>query len=102
MFTAVAALAGCASHAPAPAPMLAAQGHNSSVPAGYWRIVSNGQEYFCHTEATTGSLIKQQVCMTRAQLDAAQAAAQQSIQNIQQQSRTCNATFGPGGTPCQQ
>jgi hypothetical protein len=91
-------------HAVAPATALAAgqQQHPASFP-GYTRVVDNGKEMFCRYETPTGSQIRQQTCVTRAQLEAEQNDAQQSLQNALQRSTACTAGYGgtlAGGT-CQ-
>jgi hypothetical protein len=108
-----AALVACASHAPAPATatgtthavapataVAAGQQRPISFP-GYRRVVANGQELFCRYEAATGSNIKQEVCVTRAQLENQQNDAQNALQNSLQNSRTCTAAFGQFGGTCQ-
>ncbi len=121
ILTAAAGLVACASHAPAPAPApapaAAAGAGRAAAPAtalaaqqkqtptdfpGYRRVVANGKEMFCRNDVVTGSLIKQRTCVTRAQLEAMQKDSQQFLKDNQQSSRTCAATFGLGGNPCQQ
>jgi hypothetical protein len=78
-------LAACASHAPvgptatsstsggAPvtADAAASNTEKSAVPNGYKRVVKKGTEYFCRTEAVTGShTLKNEVCLTKDELDA--------------------------------
>jgi hypothetical protein len=78
-------LAACASHAPvgpptattsttgsAPATGAAASNtETSAVPKGYRRVVKKGTEYFCRTEAVTGShTLRNEVCLTKDELDA--------------------------------
>jgi hypothetical protein len=82
---AASALVACASHAPSgptattsasgSAPAMGATALNteekSAVPNGYRRVVKKGTEYFCRTEAVTGShTLKNDVCLTKAELDA--------------------------------
>jgi hypothetical protein len=80
---AAAALAACASLAP-PGPTattstsvgasvtgVAASNTESAVPNGYRRVVKKDTEYFCRTEAVTGShTLKNEVCLTKDELDA--------------------------------
>jgi hypothetical protein len=101
-------LAACVSHVPAPAAANARAAIPSAAPAArgkqasstlkdYQRVVVNGQAYFCRYEVVTGSLIKQQVCLTRAQLTAQRQAAQRFVQRAQQYSSTCTTALTPGG-----
>lgn len=107
-----AVLVACAARAPVPA--TAAGTNRATVPAtaraarrkqtlaalaGYQRVVVKGQELFCRYEVVTGSLIKQETCLTRSQLQAEQQAAQQAVRQAQQYSSTCAAAGGlvPGG-----
>jgi hypothetical protein len=111
-----AALVACASQTPTPAPkaatatthatapataLVAQQGQKPASFSGYRRVVKNGQELFCRNEIVTGSNIKQQTCLTRAQIEAQQNNSQQYLQNNTHNARTCSATFGLGGNPCQ-
>jgi len=105
MLSLAAVLAACASHAPvpatatgtsqavAPAPALAAgqQQHPSSFD-GYRRVVVNGQERFCQLTDVQGSRIKQEICLTRAQVEAAQVDSQRLLQEIEQKISACYPT----------
>ena len=79
------ALAACASHPPAssagtaattgsPAPVAGAATPDAATPAvpkGYKRVVRHNTEYFCRTVAVTGShTLKNEICVTRDQLEA--------------------------------
>jgi hypothetical protein len=50
---------------------------------GYDRVVVQGKELFCRTEATPGTRITTRICRTRAQLEAQQEAARQYIDSAQ-------------------
>jgi len=53
------------------------------------RVVVNGEERFCRIEPVLGSrILKQEVCLTQAQLQAEQQGAQQLFQDIQRRSGT--------------
>ena len=98
------ALFACASQAPAPATptgssqatgrataIAAPQEQNSSAFAGYRRVVVNGQERFCQLGDVVGSRIKQEICLTRAQVETSQTDAQALLQKIQQGNSECPA-----------
>ncbi len=112
ILSAAAVLVACASQAPAPATATGravapgtavAAGQQSSNIPGYRRVVDNGREMFCRYEATTGSNIKTETCLTRAQIEQQQKDAQQQLQNALENSRTCTAGYGQGvaGGTCQ-
>jgi hypothetical protein len=79
------AIAGCASHPPASSTGTAATGGNAppvagaatpdaaktAVPHGYKLVVKHNTDYFCRTVPVTGShTLKNEICLTRAELDA--------------------------------
>jgi hypothetical protein len=106
-----AVLVACATHAPAtatsagtsqaiaPATALAAgQQQHPAYFHGYQRKIVNGQERFCQLGDVEGSRIKQEICLTRAQVESAQANAQQLLQTILQKDGACYSApvFGVG------
>ncbi|MGB6449530.1 MAG: hypothetical protein WBE92_02130 [Steroidobacteraceae bacterium] len=108
-----AVLVACASHAPAPATaagtsqaitpataLAAGQKQQPSSFHGYRRMIVNGQERFCQLGDVQGSRIKQEICLTRAQVEASQGEAQQLMQTILQRGGTCYARpiMGVGDT----
>lgn len=104
MLSGAAVLVACASQTPAPATLTggshptapatalaARQEEKSSAFAGYRRVVVNGQERFCQLGDVVGSRIKQEICLTRAQVEASQTDAQALLQKIQQGNSECPA-----------
>ncbi len=93
ILSAAAVLVACASHLPAPAPAtaLAAGQQQPAYFHGYRRMIVNGQERYCQLGDIVGSRIKQEICLTRAQVESAQADAQQLLQRIQQANSECPA-----------
>ena len=67
-------LSACASHAPSGPTATGAAASDttkSAVPNGYRRVVKKDTEYFCRTEAVTGShTLRNEVCLTKDELDA--------------------------------
>jgi hypothetical protein len=56
------------------------------VPAGWRRVVKDGDERFCQTQVVTGSrLQKEETCLTKHQLEEMQDSSQQFINNVQRQ-----------------
>jgi len=123
ILTIVAALAACASQVPGTAPEIASDsppkmvlvlnnhrlGQNDVVhiahpevlhlPFGYYRIVVNGQDRFCHKENFTGSRVQtSEECLTKKQLDSIDDNKRQQMQQIQNWGTTCvYHTPGTGG-----
>jgi hypothetical protein len=67
---------------------------------GYDRVVVEGKELFCRTEATPGTRIRNKVCRTRAELEAQQEAAKQYIDSAQRNAGATGAgqpAMLPGG-----
>jgi hypothetical protein len=68
LVAATAALAACASHAPANSAGMAAAAPGAgkgAVPKGYYRKVKGGTEYYCRMQGVTGShTVKHEVCAT--------------------------------------
>jgi hypothetical protein len=94
-------VAAAAQSPSAAAPRLAATPPKDVVPPkgevvveGYRQVLVNGQPVYCRDELATGShLKKDQVCLTKAQLLAEQARAQQFIQDVQR-----SGAIGGGGS----
>jgi hypothetical protein len=84
LVAAAAALTACASHRPenstattsasGKAPAADASAPNTAkttVPKGYRLVVKQGNEYFCRTQAVTGShTLRTEICVTQDELDA--------------------------------
>lgn len=87
ILSAAAVLTACASHPPAPG--LAAGQQSPAYFHGYRRMIVNGQERYCQLGDIVGSRIKQEICLTRAQVEASQADAQQMLQTIEQANSEC-------------
>ena len=65
------ALTACASSQPVNPSETSSAVAGSEVPKGYHRVEKKGKEYFCRTEAVTGShTLKNEVCLTRDELEA--------------------------------
>lgn len=57
------------------------------VPYGYRRVVMNGLERFCRTDTVTGSRTqKEEVCLTREELQAQQDSSRDFMNNLSRQS----------------
>jgi hypothetical protein len=101
----VAAAASAASPATATSPQTASLTSQSASTAsekdddatqGYQRVVVEGKELFCRSEAEPGTRIKNRVCRTRAEVEAQQEAARQYI-DAAQRSAGATGTGQPAG-----
>jgi hypothetical protein len=74
LVAAASVLAACASQAPTNSTAGASAASDtakSTVPKGYRRVVKQGTEYFCRSQAVTGShTLKTEICLTQDELDA--------------------------------
>jgi hypothetical protein len=100
-----AALAACATQAPAPATVPAlpvtaavpAPTEKVTIPYGYQKVVMNGEERYCRNDVDTGSRVaRTKVCLTAAQLKASQDNSQDFMNNVQGHGVAATATGTPG------
>ncbi len=124
ILTGAAALAACASQAPAPvaatgasqeraavasaatsanqasSPATAsatAQNDKFDVPSGYETVVVNGGKLYCHNAAPAGSRIAQRECLTQDQLEQRQREAELYLENAERQSGATGPSNGGNG-----
>ena len=81
----VSSTAGVASHGTVPATVSdAPKQDKSAIPYGYRRVMVNGQERFCKSDTFTGSRAKkEEICLSRAQMDSLQDSSRDFIQGVQ-------------------
>lgn len=93
-----ATLVGCATEAPAPAPApapatipalpvtaaAATPTEKVKLPAGYTKVMVNGEARYCRDDVDTGSRVAHtKVCLTQEQLDASQSGSQDILNQLQ-------------------
>jgi hypothetical protein len=70
------------------------------LPYGYYKIMVNGRERYCHKETYTGSRVQtEEVCYSKAQLESIEEHTREYMQNVQSYGETCvyNSPGAAGG-----